>query len=102
FMNGANDHSQTLVGGGPRTGRSSLGGIETGATNFQHPAHQHHWKFLTMNSNAGVLHVHSFAKYAAAFFRKSRSCSRRSTSRRNRLSSSSWSLLLPWPVKTFR
>src|SRR5258706_6180035 len=101
FINGSNNHSQTLIFCGPRTGGSSLCGIETGATNLQHPAHQHHRKFLTMNSNAGVLHDRSFAKYAAAFFRKSRSCSRRSTSRRKRRSSSSWPLALPAPMKTF-
>src|SRR5262245_19794255 len=99
FMNGSNDHAQTLVFFGSRTGRSFLGGIEAGATNFQRPAHQHHGKFVTMNSNAGVLHDRSFAKYAAAFFRKSRSCCSCSTSQRKRLTSSSAPLAFPWPMK---
>src|SRR4030095_3276839 len=102
LINGVDARPQTLITMRSLTRWPTLRRIVARATNLQHTTHQRHRKLITMGMNAGVLHGRSFAKYAAAFFRKSRSCSRRSTSRRKRLSSSSWSLLLPWPVKTFR
>ncbi len=101
FMNRPDYRSQTLVALASGTRRSSLRRIEAGAANSQQPAHQRQREVVTVNADAGVLHSFSFAKYAAAFFRKSRSCSKRSTSRRKRFSSDSWPLPRPWPGKRF-
>src|SRR5206468_9139419 len=54
-----------------------------------HPTHQRHRIGVPLGGNAGVLHRDSFAKNAAAFFKKSRSWRSTSTSRRKRRSSCS-------------
>jgi len=55
---------------------------------------------LPVPSHAGVLHDRSFAKYAAAFFKKSRSWVTNSSSRRKRRTSCSALATLPCPGNT--
>jgi len=49
--------------------------IEPRSRYRQHAAHQHHRELSPTSRHEGVLHLSVFAKYAVAFFRKSRSSS---------------------------
>src|SRR5262245_11814566 len=69
------------------------------AANLQNLAHPLDRKLFTLSSDKGVLHLSSLAKYAAAFFRMSRSSLTRSNSLRSRLSSSLMAGPRPFPGK---
>src|SRR6185369_4448213 len=97
FVNRRDHLTQTLTPPGTATRRTSLSRIEAGPTNFECSTHQRYRKLMSMSSDAGVLHDRSFAKYAAAFFKKSSSSRNVSFSRRNRLISSSWLTALGLP-----
>src|SRR6185369_11680156 len=99
LMNGGNQGPQYYILPRSNTRLSSLSGIETRATNLQYATHRSQRKLMAIQSNAGVLHDFSFAKYAAAFFKKSRSSVTRTSSRRKRRNSSSWLVTRPWPRK---
>src|SRR5881628_2821249 len=62
--------------------------IEPTTTHVQHPAHPHDPKLSVMVTDEGILHRRSLAKYAAAFFKISRSSVTRASSRFTRASSS--------------
>src|SRR5256712_6334135 len=71
--------------------------IEPTATHVQHPAHPHNPKLPAMGAHEGVLHGRSLAKYAAAFFKMSRSSVSRATSRRRRARSAAGAGCRPEP-----
>src|SRR5574341_2130779 len=75
-------------------------GIVTALRHLQHPAHQHYRKIPATTFHERVLCSDSLAKYAAAFFNRSRSSRASANSRRRRLFSASMSLTaLPlWPA----
>src|SRR5690606_9642812 len=62
--------------------------IVSGSRNLDHRAHQLHCKAAGVVLDGSVLHLCSFAKNAAARFKKSRSCVTRASSRRSRTTSS--------------
>ena len=64
-------------------------------------ARERYLKLILMRSHKCVLHPSSLAKYAAAFFRMSRSSLTCSNSRLSRATSSPASLRLPGPPKAF-
>src|SRR5918911_1888558 len=78
LIESGNQRPQNLVFTGSGTWHSSLGRIEAGSTNLQDSTHRGQRKLVSMQPDAGVLHDFSFAKYAAAFFKKSRSSVTRS------------------------
>ena len=59
--------------------------IETTGVNAEHSAHHSGLEAILIGCNEGVLHFVFFAKYAAAFFRISRSSVTRSNSRFKRM-----------------
>src|SRR6059058_1816342 len=89
----ANREAQALILLRARTRRAALGGVEARRRDRQRVTHESHGVLAAMASDGGVLHRDSFAKNAAAFFRKSRSWRSRSFSRRSR--ASSWAGLSP-------
>src|SRR5437016_8583449 len=91
-----------LGGQGPILDRPGTRGtgqplIEPATTHTQYPTHPDHAKLRPMGSHEGVLHGRSLAKYAAAFFKMSRSSFSRAFSRRSRVSSSAASACRPEP-----
>src|SRR3989454_7371236 len=72
----------------PATLGSSSPRIVAAATDVQDGTHTQDAKFPAMLTDEAVLHGHSLAKYAAAFFKISRSSRSRSFSRRRRANSS--------------
>src|ERR1044072_949833 len=100
LINGANNGAQDLIFPCSRTAGSPFRRIEAGATNLQCSTHREHRKLLPVQADAGVLHGFSFAKYAAAFFRKSRSSVTRANSCRKRRSSCSRLVTRPCPRNT--
>src|SRR5690606_29797310 len=80
-------------------GRAFSRGIEAGTADTQHPAHHPDGKQAGVGFDARVLHSDSCAKYAAAFFRKSRSCFTCSSWRRSRRISSASPVPTPLPGK---
>src|SRR5262249_7576270 len=58
----------------PRRGALEPGVVSRGR-DAEHPAHERHREQVGVGGEYGVLHDWLFAKYAAVFFRKSRSCS---------------------------
>src|SRR6185436_10541038 len=99
LINGRNQRPQHRIFPSSGTRYAPLSRIETGARYLQYPTHRSQRKLFAITANAGVPHDFSFAKYAAAFFKKSRSSVTRANSRRNRRSSSSWLVTRPWPRK---
>src|SRR5215470_10065169 len=99
LMNGGYECPQDLILPCARTTGSTFRSIEACPTNLQCATHNHHRKLLPVQADAGVLHDFSFAKYAAAFFKKSRSSVTRARSCRKRRSSCSWLVTRPWPRK---
>src|SRR2546422_3919392 len=69
------------------TRRTGQPGIEATATHVQHPTHPHNPKLRAVVPHEGVLHGRSLAKYAAAFFKMSRSSVTCANSRFRRVSS---------------
>src|SRR5690606_18952087 len=63
-------------------------GVVARGRNLDHRAHQLHCKAASVVLDGSVLHLCSFAKNAAARFKKSRSCVTRASSRRSRTTSS--------------
>src|SRR5205085_2602049 len=76
----------------PGRGRAFDPGVEPAAADFQHAADHAHRPDLSMSLDEGELHGCSLAKNAAAFFKISRSISRRAFSSYNR---ASWDLSEP-------
>jgi hypothetical protein len=83
-MHGANLERELLILPTARTQLPPPGRVEAGSRDPQAFTHESHWPLAAVASDAGVLHCDSFAKNAAAFFKKSRSIRSRSFSRRNR------------------
>src|SRR2546421_700830 len=100
LMNRPNDRAQNFIVLGAAAWHPALRRIEAGPTNSQHATHQPHRELLPVTSDAGVLHHRSFAKYAAAFFKKSRSWVTSSSSLRKRRTSCSGLATLPFPGNT--
>src|SRR5215470_20116823 len=71
------------------------------AADLQNSAHALELKLFTMGLHKGVLHLSSLAKYAAAFFKISRSSLTCSSSWRSRVTSSLPVILRPCPGKAF-
>src|SRR5687768_920133 len=69
--------------------------VEPGSADAQHPTHQVYSELAPVLRDAGVLHSDWFAKYAAAFFKKSRSWVTRSSSRRSLWSSAASPVITP-------
>src|SRR5207237_528451 len=88
---------QRAIGLGAGTQRPGQPGIEPAATHVQHPTHPDHAKLRPMIADEGVLHGRSLAKYAAAFFKMSRSSVIRASSRFRRVSSSAAFACRPEP-----
>src|SRR5437762_949210 len=99
LMNRPNDRPQGFIVLGSFAWSPARRRIEAGPTNSQHSTHQGHRELLPVAAHAGVLHDGSFAKYAAAFFKKSRSWVTSSSSRRKRRTSCSALATLPDPGK---
>jgi hypothetical protein len=74
-------------------------GVVAGGGNLQRFAEQSHGPLVAVFVDEAVGHVASWAKNAAAFFRMSRSASRRLFSARRRRFSSSKGESWPWPGK---
>ena len=60
-----------------RTRHTFLPSVLSTLADLEHLAHQTYWKGVAVLLDPGVLHFDSFAKYAVAFFRISRSISAR-------------------------
>src|SRR6185503_16602784 len=71
------------------------------AADLEHLAHTRDTKLFAVSSDKGVLHLSSLAKYAAAFFKMSRSSLTFSNSLRSRASSSLPAAARPDPGKAF-
>src|SRR5689334_18460763 len=71
------------------------------AADLQNSAHPLELELFAMGLHKGVLHLSSLAKYAAAFFKMSRSSLTCSSSRRSRLTSPLPVVLRPCPGKAF-
>jgi len=50
-------------------------GVKSGTRHRQHPTHHGHAVIVPIGFDTGVLYLSGFAKYAVAFFKKSRSSS---------------------------
>jgi hypothetical protein len=64
-------------------GRTSAPGIEATSRDMKNTTHEIYWKYLQMSRNEHKSQVCSLAKQALAFFRISRSMSRRRFSSRS-------------------
>src|SRR5690625_4259253 len=93
-------NEESLVFPGSPTGLPLAPGVVARATYAESATHERERVLASVLLDACVLHRDSLAKYAAAFFRKSRSCLTSSNSRRSLRISSSWLVSLPWPGKT--
>src|SRR5262249_6932620 len=76
-------------------------GVVAGGRDLQRLAHQADGPLILVGFDEAEGHVASLAKNAAAFFRISRSASRRLFSARRRRRSSSWGLRRPVPGKAW-
>jgi hypothetical protein len=80
-MQEAHPLNELLIRLRPRTGRSTVPGIEPASTHPQHSAQWGQPKLPSSGLDEGVLHCDALAKYAAAFFKISRSSVTRVSSR---------------------
>src|SRR5690606_12225737 len=76
---------------GPCRQRRPTPGVVAAGVHAQHPAHAAHPELPFVVAHEGVLHPDCLAKYAAAFFRMSRSSVTRRSSDLSRRNSSAWS-----------
>src|SRR5438094_6373288 len=88
---------QDTVRSSPPALRPSSPGIVAAAAHLQHPAHPPDRELLDMVVDEGISQAESRAKYAAAFFKMSRSSRSRAFSRRRRVSSSALGARPPLP-----
>src|SRR5205823_7127883 len=86
-VNRANQDAERAILLGAGTRPSLPTRVVAGPRDRENPTHHHDRKHPLVLPDAGVPHGDGLAKYAVAFFRKSRSCRRISTSRRRRRSS---------------
>src|SRR5690625_1570747 len=93
-------NEESLVFPGSPAGLPLAPGVVARAAYAESATHERERVLASVLLDACVLHRDSLAKYAAAFFRKSRSCLTSSNSRRSLRISSSWLVSLPWPGKT--
>src|SRR5437899_3897265 len=96
-MQAYNLGGQQAIRHGPGTRWAGQPTIEATATHSQDPTHSGDPKLPLVIPNEGVLHGSSLAKYAAAFFKMSRSSLSRAFSRRSRMTSSSAATGCPDP-----
>src|SRR3974390_2171833 len=96
---GAHLHTKRFVAPAALTARSCQPGIEATPRDTERPAHPVHGPDSPVLRNEGELHVVSFAKKAAAFFRMSRSAFSFATSRLRRTISSCSGFIWPLPGK---
>jgi hypothetical protein len=97
LMEDAHPRDEGLIGLLAGTDGSVLPGIEPTPTDLQHSTHGRHAKLPVMGLHEAVLHRDSLAKYAAAFFKMSRSSVTRASSRFSRATSVVRSLRAPGP-----
>src|ERR1700694_2502766 len=94
---GANLRAQLFVTPAAPTARSCQPGIEPTPRDTERPAQPPRRPDPPVLRDEGELHVDSFAKYAAAFFRTSRSAFSLITSRLSCAISSCSGFICPWP-----
>jgi hypothetical protein len=73
FVGGSDQLKKTLVFDSPFKPRLLGPGVEPAAVNPKNPAHHHNPVLVPVRADERVLYSGSFAKYAAAFFKISRS-----------------------------
>src|SRR5712692_668639 len=98
-MNFTDLYKQSPLLAAPRRLRTISPSVIAAATDLKHFTHPGDPEFHTVSSHKRVLYLSSLAKYAAAFFRMSRSSLIRSNSLRSRVTSSFPAERRPMPGK---